>query len=384
MQIHRVVRGETLRSVAADYGVSPIKLAENNGLSVKDRLIEGEELLILVPTRTANARRGEGLSDISKKFSVKEDMLLGINPELLGRGELYDGQPIAVKYGEQLFGMGIGNGYVYRGCTRERIVFALPYLSYLTVCSGVAKRGGIATLFDDGDAVALARAAGKLPIFRVWIGERSNEADWEKTAKSAAIYAKGRGFHGVSLGGLSRIPTSELPAHMLAAKKIMLEYDLALFAEADLSGNCEATDFADASVLTYDKLSYEYIPSIDEGERARLSSFAQLHDSLRAFVDLSPFALVGKKYITKPEARYAIARCKGEIRPGADGYYMLGTAGRGRGERLYIWEGLKNTYEKLKLVSELGYYGISFDVARAAVYDLLLFRVMFSPGIGVS
>ena len=38
MQIHKVKKGETVYSIARDYGVSPTKIAEINGLQNKDLL----------------------------------------------------------------------------------------------------------------------------------------------------------------------------------------------------------------------------------------------------------------------------------------------------------------------------------------------------------
>ena len=57
MQIHRVKEGESIYSIAREYGVHPSKIIENNGIRNPSRLTVGRELLILIPTRTYTARR---------------------------------------------------------------------------------------------------------------------------------------------------------------------------------------------------------------------------------------------------------------------------------------------------------------------------------------
>lgn len=380
MRIHIVKKGEDIYDIAGEYGISPIKLCENNGIPYGGRLIEGEELLILIPTRSTVAKRKDSLSDIARRFSVKEEDLLAINPELIGCANLYDGQPIVVKYGEPLYGLGIGNGYFYRGCTKEKLMAAMPYMNYVTISSAVARGDRLSLLFDDREVTDMAHSAGKITHLRIWLGDMG-EGALEQTVKSAALLAKMRGHSGLTLAGLGcEMETRE---RVLEAKKIALECDLTLFIEGDVTTDLDHTEYADGTILTYDKIQMENIPSFEDGERVQFERFATVHDSLRAFIELSPFALIGDKYVTKSEARESILRGKGDINEGADGDYMIGKVGHGRREKQYIWESMRNTKKKLEMLSELGYYGISFDIARVPIYELLMFRVMFSSGIGI-
>lgn len=382
MQIHTVKDGESIYGIAADYGISPIKLAENNGLSTRVRLIPGEELLILMPTRMTTARRGDTLGGIAERFAVKECDLLGINPELMGRGGVYDGQPIAIRYGEPVWGLGIGNGYFYRGCTEEQLVRAIPYLNYVTIAAGVCRGGVVSQLFDADRAVSLTRAAGKLPMLRIYLEDAPTAEGWRELVGSAAILAKTHDYHGITLGGLSRFGEGVREA-IFEAKRMLMECDLKLFVEGCIEGNLDYTDFADGAILTYDKLHKEKIPSFAEGDVEEYKRYSENHESMRAFIDLSPFAYGMGKYIPKTDAIEAIRRGRGEIRATADGDCSVGAVGRGHGERLYIWDSIGSTKKRLEAVSELCYLGLSFDIARVAVYELLMFRVMFSSGIGV-
>ena len=381
MIIHNVKSGETLTGVASCYGISPIKLAENNGISHKSDLIEGEELLILQPSRSTNAKSGESLDDIARRFGVRESTLLGINPELCGSGRLYAGQPIAVRYGQPLYGLGIGNGYYYRGCSREALMRALPYLNYVTVSGAVGRGGRVNMLFDDAEVLSLARAAGKLPMLRLWLGDEDGSGR-EETITGALLVAKARGYHGLTLAGDIGVG-EESKATLSMARSAAAECGLSLFGECDVSSLREGVDIPDVTVLTYDKIHSERIPVFEEGERVEFTRYTELHNGLRAFIDLSPFALIGGKYITKCEARDAVLRQRGEMVSSGCESYIMATAGSGKREKLYILESMKNTHKKLELVSELGFYGISFDIARVPIYELMMWRVMFSEGISV-
>ncbi len=378
MIIHSVKEGETVREIAQKYGISPIKLAECNGISHGGGLIPGEELLVLIPTRSTNARRKETLSDVARRFSVNESSLIAINPELCGGASIYEGQPLAVRYGVPEHGMGIGNGYFYRGTTKTQLMRALPYLSYLTISAAVGRKGGVGVLFDGREAVMLARAAGKLPILRLWLDGKEGA---KEAIKGAALMASAEGYHGLCVAGLNRYEgCSEIAK---SARKLLHGCGLKLILEIDAEGKSEWASEADFTVLYFDKIHKESIPCFKDAEEQVFSSYADRLDSSRAFIDLSPFAVVGEKYVTKPQAREAILRASGKIADMGCGC-LRGECGRGGRRRAYTWESLENTKKKLELLSRLGYYGIAFDVARTPIYELMMWRVMFSECIGMA
>ncbi len=384
MKIHRVRKGESIYDIAGEYGVSPIKLAENNGISDVRRLLSGEELLIIVPTRSVNARRGDTLGDICRRFSVRECDILAMNPELMGRGVLYDGQVLGVKHETPIYGLGIGNGYFYRGCPTELLVRAMPYLGYVTVAAAVLRGGKISFLFDDKGIPEFARAGGKLPYFRVYIEDVSGISEWREFIRGAAIYATARNYAGITLGGIGKIGKDVRCEWVLEAKKLLLECDLSLFCEADLATDDGYGDYADGCILTYDKTDLEPIPPFDDAEGKLMEKYAEVHECMRTFIDLSPFAYTSGKYVTKKEARDALCRGGGVIQDVAGGDVLLGSLGRGKRERIFLWESMENTRKKLEAISSYCYFGVSFDIARIPIYDLLMFRSMFSSGIGVA
>ena len=373
MTVHRVKSGESLTRVAAEYGISPIKLAAINEIRTK-RLIEGEELLILRPTRTANVRRGESLDDLARRFGVKESSLIAINPELMGMGSVYDGQPIAIKYGSPEYGLGIGNGYLYRGTTKDQLMRALPYLSYVTFASCMVRRGGVSDIFDIKPHLELARAAAKPVMLRVWSDSEITDAELmcELTNKASSM-----GALGVTL------PATAIPDRCAEKyAEILHGSGLKLILEADAESVPSTIGEADMSVLFYDKIEKDPIPHFEDGELRALSAYSEIHDPIRCFVNLSPFALTGGKYIPKSVAREAILRSGARIEA-VSGGCQRATVGKGSRKREWIMESKENTIKKLKSISELGFYGIAFDISRTPISDLMAFRVMFSESIGM-
>jgi spore germination protein len=66
--IHTVKRGESIYSIAKNYGVSERLLALNNGID--GPLVVGEDLVILFPEKVHTVNFGETLSDIAEMYSV--------------------------------------------------------------------------------------------------------------------------------------------------------------------------------------------------------------------------------------------------------------------------------------------------------------------------
>ena len=378
MIIHTVKNGEGLREVAARYGISPIKLAAINGIK-GERLIAGEELLVLLPSRTANVRHGESLGDLGRRFGVRESTLIAINPELEGIGAVYEGQPITVRAEAPLFGLGIGNGYFYRGATRADLRRTMPYLSYLTVCSAVARGDTVTSLFDDRELVAAARREGKLPLLRIWLsGDRAPE---KGLFESAALMAAARGYHGVTLAADRRLFENGL---LREAHESFAECGLKTVAECDPEALTPDIGEVDMTVLVYDKIHLDPMPDFECGEARVFRKYADEHNASRAFIDLSPFALARGKYITKSKARDGILRSGASLEASECGSVLRASSVRRGRSCEWVSESLKSTERKLKMLSELGFYGISFDIARSPISELMMFRTMFSESIKMS
>ena len=378
MHIYRTGNNESVYDIAAVFGVSPIKIAENNELEIRGRLPKGREVLVLTPSRTYNVKGTDTLGRIAERFKTTKEALMRLNPELEGREKLYSGQLLTIKESTPSYGMISTNGYLYASTPCERLIAIIPYLSYVTVCSAVYKDGHVHSLYQNEDTVGLIKSFGRVPMLRIYLSDLPNEDDVSGFASSASILAASGGFLGVTLSCLNTITNDKerLNNLVFTVRKTLMENDLLLFVEGDLDGDTSYMDYADAGILTYDKLHVANAPSFIDGERAALEKFAYSGESSRTFLEISSFAYSGGKYIEKREGVRLCDKRRAETV--YDDERMLKRASFGKHKkREIIFESLENTKAKLELVSELGFMGISFDIGRVCTSDLMIAASMF-------
>lgn len=378
MQIYRAKSGENVYDIAREYGVSPIKIACDNDLEIRSILPKGREVLIITPSRTYNVKGGDTLEGVARRFKTTKEALMRLNPELGGRERLYMGQILTVKHSTPSYGMICANGYFYAGTSKDTLVSLLPHLSYVTVCSAVYKDKRVHNLFSCGDTVELIRASGRAPMLRIYLTELPDESGDKDFANSIGILAKSGGFCGVTFSSLNSMTNDKrrLEAFVLTVRKILMQSDLLLFTEGDLDKDTSYMEYADAGILTYDKLHKDNIPTFAAGEGAALEKFAYSSESARAFVEISSFAYSDGKYIEKKEAMRISDRKRGEITEDAERKLQTASYGKYK-KREIVYESLENTKAKLELVSELGFMGISFDIGRVCISDLMIAANMF-------
>ena len=378
MQIYRVKNGESVYDIAREYGLSPMKIAYDNDLEIRERLPKGREVLLIMPTRTYNAKQGDTLDGVAHRFKTTKESLMRLNPELGGREKMYAGQVLTVKEGTPSYGMISVNGYFYSGTSKDTLISILPYLSYVTVCSAIYKDGRVHNLFRSEDTVTLIKAYGRAPMLRIYLTELPDEKDDKDFASSVSILAKSGGYAGVTFSSLSSLSSDKkrLESFVLSARRMLMQSDLLLFAEGDLECDISYIEYADAGVLTYDKLHKSDMPCFLEGEASSLEGFAYSGESSRAFLEISGFAYSGGKYIEKREAMRITDKKRGEIALDGEKKIQIASYGKHK-KREIIYESLENTKAKLELVSELGFMGISFDIGRVCIADLMMAASMF-------
>ncbi len=375
MQIHRLGENENIYTVASDYSVSPFKLAVVNEVEMNGRLGVGKELYIPTPTRTYTVRRGDEVERIARRFGITESELYSLNPELYGRRRLYNGQLLTVKSDSAGFGMASTNAYYYRGCPESRVELFLPFMNYVTVCSARCEGERIVWLFDDGEILKRARESHKFPLLRVYVSSPPCEEQRDAFFTGLSLIAKNKGYCGVTLANLSTLKDGAAKFVTGASKK-MKELGLTLIAECELNGDTSYADCADGCVLTHEKLHECPIPDFDSREKRFMTDFAENHDSYKAAVDLSAFAYADGKYVDKNEAIKGADRQRREyIHDGA----TKTAAAKRSGKSDIIFENLENIKAKLTLLGELGYMGISYDIARTPLNEIIMFSEMFKP-----
>ena len=188
-----------------------------------------------------------------------------------------------------------------------------------------------------------------------------------------ALLASSRGYAGVCV--LNSSVGSKDMALML--RRVMLSSGLLLFIEQDIRSH-ECAEYADVTVLTYDKIHMNPIPSFKDGEERAISEYAERCNPEGSLIDLSPFALLGENYVDKSEAYGYLDRIGSKLDYLENEKIITAEVGKGKRKRLFVSESLENTVAKLRLVGEYGYLGISFDVMRIPQAELLIFAAMFS------
>lgn len=164
MEIHTVTAGETLLSIARQYGVSVERLAADNELDIETPLVVGQTIVVLFPARSHTVQAGETLLSIAQAYGVSVNQLLRNNPVLGGEETVYPGQTIIIEYTQPKQGTLTVNGYAYPNIDRTVLRKTLPYLTYLTLFTyGITPEGELVTI-DDQEVIDIARSYGVAPL----------------------------------------------------------------------------------------------------------------------------------------------------------------------------------------------------------------------------
>ncbi len=382
MQIHTVIAGETVKDITEAYGVSEDNIRANNGIP-EGEVCEGEQLLILIPTRSYTARPGDSIDRISVRFGIRESDIIAMNPQL-SCGKLKCGQTITLRSSERPYGMAVANGYFYKGCSEDKLIEMLPYLTYVTLASYSAGENGIKRLFDDKSALDIAIKADKIPLVRVYdgYGERyqSKEAR-EKFAGELITIASGGGYRGVVLNACANGEyENEFSEFIVDMRKRMMGLDLILITEVDGESPIAFSEYADGSVISYPKYAESEQKSFDEGERKLFSNFACKGESAKAFVDLPALARLGERYASIDEAIREARRINAKIKN--DESCLLSSFGCRQGEWRYT--SLENIKALLELVGEYDYSGVCFDIMRTPISHVMMYNAMFKTSYHTS
>ena len=177
MTIHVVRTGETVEGIAAEYGVSPRRLAADNSVPGNGALAVGQTLVVRFPRRVHAVRAGETLTSIAAAYGTAVRQLWRNNWELGGQEDLAVGQDLVISYFDEKIGEGVFNGYAYPYISPELLASELPYLSTLAPFTyGITASGGLLPL-DDEAMLASARVRGTRPVMHLSTLTESGQFD---------------------------------------------------------------------------------------------------------------------------------------------------------------------------------------------------------------
>ena len=213
MNIHIVERGDTLSSIASEYGVSLGLLAVWNGLKPPYSLVVGQAILILSPSGYYTVREGDTLTLIARRFGLTARELYANNPNLMGGIEpLFVGQTLVLGWNEPKLRDVRINSYAYPYITDPALYGTLPYLTYLAPFTyGLTREGGLIQL-DDERLITVAESYGTSPLMHLSTLTESgsfsnelasalfaNEAAQERLIEEMLATMRTKGYEGLDI-----------------------------------------------------------------------------------------------------------------------------------------------------------------------------------------
>ena len=234
MEIYTVRPGDTVYSIARQFGVPESRVASDNLLADPARLTVGESLIIRYPSETYTVRGGDTLFSVAAATGTDVTSLLQYNPVLGGRVNVFPGQVLNVRFPDESLGGIVTNGYVYPFVAEDDIRAALPYLTYLSVFSYGFRTDGSLIPPDGGDGrlLALSVEYGVIPMLTLTsINENgsfstdkvdqllSSPELYGKVAAALAQTAVAKGYGGVDLD-FEYIPTDRAEAYADFAREV--------------------------------------------------------------------------------------------------------------------------------------------------------------------
>ncbi len=164
MIIHVVQPGETVNSIADEYGVNAARMIQDNNIMNPDNLAVGQTILIVFPNQVHTVQEGDTLLSIAEYYGVNAKQLLRNNPYLLDREFIYPGETIVINYTDDKFGNITTNGYAYPYIDRDILRKNLLYLTFLSVFHYSVTANGDLNDIDDTEIIDLAKSFGVAPV----------------------------------------------------------------------------------------------------------------------------------------------------------------------------------------------------------------------------
>ena len=167
MVIHVVAPGDSLYSIALEYGVPMSQIIIDNGLERPEQLVTGQALVIRFPLVTHTVRPGETLTAVARQYGVSLRQLFQNNPILTGRSEIWPGETLVISYRQEPGPLITVNAYAYPYISDQLLYAALPYLTCLTPFTYGFTPEGTLVEPEDERLIAAARRFRAAPLMHL-------------------------------------------------------------------------------------------------------------------------------------------------------------------------------------------------------------------------
>lgn len=165
MTIHVVRAGDTLQSIATQYGVTSERIIIENELPNPEKLVVGQSIGIRVPNVSHTIVAGDTLESIAQQYGVSTTQILQRNPAAAAVDTLTPGDVLVITYsGEEVIDDILINGYAYPFIDRTVLRKTLPFLTYLSLFTyGFTATGDLIPI-EDEEPIRIAGEFGVKPI----------------------------------------------------------------------------------------------------------------------------------------------------------------------------------------------------------------------------
>ena len=164
MIIHVVEQGETIQSIANEYGVSTQRIISDNGLYGLNNIVTGQALIILQPDTVYTVVQGDTIYSISQKYGLTTNQFLQRNPTVAQTNSVVPGDTVTINFIDQTNIPINIYGFLYPNIKENILKTSLPVLGSGGVFSyGVTQDGNLIEL-NDAAAINMLLEANTSPI----------------------------------------------------------------------------------------------------------------------------------------------------------------------------------------------------------------------------
>jgi spore germination protein len=211
MIIYVVQVGDTITSIADEFGISEARLIRENGIQNAADLVIGQTIVITYPNKVYVVEEGDTLSQIAANHKIPVIQLYRNNPFLWDRENIYPGEEIIISYDTN--GTKSTSAYAFPFIDLNILRKSLPYLTTLSILNyKTLRRGEIESFYDESQLIDIVKQFGVAPLMLItsltFRGERDPEMIYEillnpeyqdNHAKNMLQIMKDKGYYGVNI-----------------------------------------------------------------------------------------------------------------------------------------------------------------------------------------
>ncbi len=167
MVIHIVAAGDTISSIAEQYGVPEFVVRTLNNLENTSNLAVGQALLILIPTQYHTVESRDTLYSIAQQYGITVNEIFRNNPQLSGTATLFPGQTLIISFESNRVRSIETTGYAYPSINQTLFRRTLPYLNFfIPFTYGITNEGELVQL-NDTALINTSLNYGVLPLMHL-------------------------------------------------------------------------------------------------------------------------------------------------------------------------------------------------------------------------